>query len=129
MCFCNLTACVARSQPGQKQKSIRPSSYDVSEAFAFAGPDLRSDAKFIAAASKVTSSSSILHSPASLSRVRKKGSFGKGVFSEKSISRVLENLEVPEILENRPTVENKGESDHSLKSLKITSTSTERQKT
>ena len=53
------------------------------------------------------------------SRVRKKGSFGKGVFSEKSIfyleileSLRLKNLEILEILENPQTVENKGESDH-----------------
>ena len=47
---------------------------------------------------------------------RKKGSFGKGVFSEKSKfsrdSRAF--LETLEILENPQTVENKGESDHFL---------------
>ena len=43
-----------------------------------------------------------------LARVRKKGSFGKGVFSAKS--NCLENLEIFEILENPQTVENEGES-------------------
>ena len=51
-------------------------------------------------------------------RVRKKGSFGKGVFSVKSIFlEILENLEIPEILENAQTVENKEESDHFLEIL------------
>ena len=51
-----------------------------------------------------------------LIRVRKKGSFGKGVFSEKSVCflEILENLE---ILEKIQTVENKGESDHFLEIL------------
>ena len=43
-----------------------------------------------------------------------KGSFGKGVFSEKS-----HFLEILEILENTQTVENKGESDHCLEILEI----------
>ena len=54
-------------------------------------------------------------------RDRKKGSFGKGVFSKKvhflEILEILENLEILEILEileNPQTVGNKGESDHFL---------------
>ena len=50
--------------------------------------------------------------------MRKKGSFGKGVFSEKSkFLEILENLEILEILENPQSVENKGESDHFLEIL------------
>ena len=44
-----------------------------------------------------------------LGRARKKGSFGKGVFSEKSI--------ILEILENHQTVENKVDSDQLLEML------------
>ena len=48
-------------------------------------------------------------------RVQKKGSFGKGAFSEKiHFQEILENLE---ILENTQIVENKGESDHFLEIL------------
>ena len=51
-------------------------------------------------------------------RVRKKGSFGKGVFSEKvNFLEILENLEILEFLENPQTVENKGESDRFLEIL------------
>ena len=51
-------------------------------------------------------------------RVRKKGSFGTWVFSERSIFlETPENLEILEILETLQTVENKGESDHPLEIL------------
>ena len=53
--------------------------------------------------------------PGFLHWVWKKGSFGKGVFSERSI---FENfLETLEILENLQTVKNKRESDHLLEIL------------
>ena len=45
-------------------------------------------------------------------RVRKKGSFGKGVFLRKA-----HFLEIPENLENPQIVENTGESDHVLEIL------------
>ena len=52
------------------------------------------------------------------SRVRKKGSLGKGVFFRKvHLLEILENLEILEILENPQIVENKGESDHFLEIL------------
>ena len=59
-------------------------------------------------------------------RVRKKGSFGKGVFWKRGLFKkvhfleILENLEILEILENLEnpqTVENKGEADHFLEIL------------
>ena len=56
----------------------------------------------------------------SLNRVRKKGSFGKGVFSEKKkvhFLEILEYLEILEFLENPQTVEKKGDSDHFLEIL------------
>ena len=49
------------------------------------------------------------------SRVRKKGSSGKVVFSEKL--HFLEILEILEILESPQTVEKKGDSDHVLETL------------
>ena len=53
-----------------------------------------------------------MHSELPSSVSEKKGSFGKGVLSEKV--HFLENLEILELLENHQTVENKGESDHFL---------------
>ena len=61
----------------------------------------------------------ILDNPAKfLFQLRKRGSFGKGVFSENPFLEILENLEILETPENPQTVENKGESDHFLEILK-----------
>ena len=55
-----------------------------------------------------------------MSIVRKKGSFGKGVLSENvHFLEILENLEIPEILEHPQTVQNEGKSDHFLEILEI----------
>ena len=56
------------------------------------------------------------HTPFNL-RVRKKGSFGKGVFQKNPFLESLENLEILEILENLQTAENKCASDHFLEIL------------
>ena len=53
-----------------------------------------------------------------MSGSEKKGSFGKEVFSEKSVFlEILENLAILEILENPQSVEHKGDSDHFLETL------------
>ena len=55
--------------------------------------------------------------PAKIPSGSEKGSSGKGVFQKSPL--ILENLEIPEILKNSQTVENKGESDHFLENLEI----------
>ena len=50
------------------------------------------------------------------------GSEKKGLFRKIRLAEIPENLEILEILENRQTLENKGESDHFLDNLGILET-------